>query len=194
MIMESRSIIANLPIKVKLRHVEGHQDDKGKVLDWWARQNILMDAKAKWYWRKTIKKPLPNQLLRYLRWTVQVRGEYVSSFQKEDIYAHVRAQPLKEYWQRKHAITDEAWETINWKASKQALKEQPRGTKRWHGKHATGHCGVGRMMKICQEWTESVCPLCGEDNETCEHVLKCKDPVSNQMIRTNPQSTINRIA
>jgi hypothetical protein len=36
-----------LPIKVEWKWVEGHQDKKGKTLDWWALQNQKVDLNAK---------------------------------------------------------------------------------------------------------------------------------------------------
>ena len=40
------------------RHVRGHQDDKGGALDFWERNNVLMDKRAKEEWARTVN--LPN--------------------------------------------------------------------------------------------------------------------------------------
>jgi hypothetical protein len=44
-------------------------------------------------------------------------------------------------------------------------------------KFSSGHCAVGRMMKQPKEWAHySKCPLCFDEHENNEHVLKCDDP------------------
>ena len=51
---------------------------------------------------------------------------------------------MKEYWQPKHNISDEAWEDIDWDANKIAYKESSVGQRRQHAKYITGHRGTGR--------------------------------------------------
>jgi hypothetical protein len=53
MVMECRQQIKALPMEVEIMWIRGHQDMvAGAVLDWWARQNVRMDARAKIYGRK----------------------------------------------------------------------------------------------------------------------------------------------
>ena len=61
LIMECRRLRASLPVTVEFKWIEGHQDKKGKRLDWWARQNIRMDQRAKQFWRKHKHNPRHNQ-------------------------------------------------------------------------------------------------------------------------------------
>jgi hypothetical protein len=49
--------IGQLPIKITLRYVVGHQDKKGLWLDWWGQQNIKMDKLAKLHLQRTAKCP-----------------------------------------------------------------------------------------------------------------------------------------
>lgn len=79
------------------------------------------------------------------------------------------------YWCKKDAITPEDYDSINWVAAKKSLKEAPRGMQRFHGKFASRHIGVGRMMILRKDWGHSKCPLCGHDEETTQHVIKCPD-------------------
>jgi hypothetical protein len=46
----------------------------------------------------------------------------------------------------------------------------------WISKDASGHCAVGRMMKMRKHWEHSMCPHCLQDNETTKHILLCQDP------------------
>ena len=61
-----------LPITVKFRWVEGHQIKKGKTLDWWGKQNDLVDGIAKKFLKQntsTWQYKLFSQLW-YEKWTV----------------------------------------------------------------------------------------------------------------------------
>jgi hypothetical protein len=53
MVMECWRRIKALPIEVEIMWIRGHQDKvAGAVLDWWGRQNVRMDARAKKHGRK----------------------------------------------------------------------------------------------------------------------------------------------
>ena len=129
--MECRARIKELPIKVKFRHVKGHQDEKRKkddtplLLDWWAKENIRMDLAAKRHWRKTHKNPTPNHQFKHEKWAIWINGEKLSNFQKEPVHDRIGEQQLKDCWQKKHGMTDRTWDEINWDASKSAMKENP---------------------------------------------------------------------
>jgi hypothetical protein len=175
LIMECRNTARQLPISINFRWIEGHQDDKGKRLDWWARQNIRMDQKAKRFWRRHSKNPRPAQPMSTLPVSIQIGDHLLTHLHKDSAYEEINAEAILDYWERKDGIPLEKKAQVNWKASKQALKEQPRGLQRWHAKWATRHCAVGRMMKIRKEWAHSTCPLCGNQEETTTHVLQCTE-------------------
>ena len=42
-----RNIIKALPLTVKFHWVEGHQNEKGLTMDWWAQKNDYVDGKAR---------------------------------------------------------------------------------------------------------------------------------------------------
>ena len=48
-LQDIRTRLNILPIKVLWRWVEGHQQEKGKKMDWWARRNFHVDLAAKAY-------------------------------------------------------------------------------------------------------------------------------------------------
>jgi hypothetical protein len=115
MVMECRRQIKALPVEVEIMWIRRHQDKvAGAVLDYWARQNVRMDARAKNYGRKWKGQVLgPNQLSTE-RWSITVNGLKHARFNKEEIYELRKEETSKIYWQRKHAITDQAWKDINW--------------------------------------------------------------------------------
>jgi hypothetical protein len=94
---------------------------------------------------------------------------------KDTAYEEINSDAILGYWERKDGIPLAVKTQVNWRASKIALKEQPRGLQRWHAKWASRHCPVGRMMKIRKEWTHNKCPLCGQQEETTVHVLRCTE-------------------
>ena len=64
LILSIRRKIQKLPIAIRGRHIEGHQDDptKGRLrpIDRWGMLNIQMDARAKAYLRLHSHTPVPN--------------------------------------------------------------------------------------------------------------------------------------
>jgi predicted RNA-binding Zn-ribbon protein involved in translation (DUF1610 family) len=115
------------------------------------------------------------------RWAFTVKGEKHACMNKEAVYEILQEDKIKTYWQKKDGITNDAWGDINWKSSKVALKEQPRGMKRFGAKFATRHIATGRMIKLTQEWTHSTCPQCGAPEETTEHVCQCPAEQTQEM-------------
>ena len=85
----------------------------------------------------------------------------------------VMKAPMQKYWEEKDGMTQNLFDKTNWKAQKQALKEQPKGKRRWWCKHCTRWCGVGRSMFLRKEWDHDRCPLCGLEEETTVHMMKC---------------------
>jgi hypothetical protein len=81
-----------------------------------------------------------------------------------------------DYWITKGKIPLEEIHSIDWINSEKAIKRLPFSKQLWISKFSSGHCAVGKMMKIRKEWTHDKCPLCFEDNETNDHVLLCQDP------------------
>ena len=176
MIWECRHLLKQLPIEVKFRWIKGHQDKKKSVhkLDWWARQNIFMDARAKRFWRKHANSPRPAHRLQHEKVSIYWRGSKLAKFHKLEIHEMVMEQPLRKYWKKKDGLTKQGFNLTNWPAQKKALKEQPPGMQRWWCKHCTRWCGVGRSMKLRKEWDHNLCPLCAKEEETTVHLLKCQ--------------------
>jgi hypothetical protein len=81
-----------------------------------------------------------------------------------------------DYWIEKGQIPLQEIHSIDWINSEKAIKRLPFSKQLWISKFSSGHCAVGKMMKIRKEWTHDKCPLCLEETETNEHVLLCQDP------------------
>jgi len=75
-------------------------------------------------------------------------------------------------------------EYIHWGALKKALNNAPQGTQRWILKHSAGQCGVGRMLQRRNYQEHSMCPRCGEQDETTKHVIQCQAADTQQRWKT----------
>lgn len=76
------------------------------------------------------------------------------------------------------ALIDQAdwdllWNSIDWPTHGRSFKALPHGKQRWLTKHASGHCGVGRMLVRYKWQTHSDCPHCGQTDESTVHILQC---------------------
>ena len=173
MIWECRHLLKRLPIQVKFRWIESHQDRKGRKLDWWAKQNVRMDSMAKQYWRKHRNNPRPAHQLQHERIAISVKNEKMARFDKTEVQEFVTKPGLQTYWKKKDKLTERGFNDTHWEASDQAIKEHPRGKRRWFAKHCTRWCGVARSMCLRKEWDHNLCPLCGAVEETTVHMMKC---------------------
>ena len=179
LLLDCKKRLESLPIQVKFRWIEGHQDDKGKPvgrLDWWALQNVRMDAAAKRHLKRTKHLTPPNLQLHHERWALWIRGKKLSSFTKAAVYELINDKAARDYWQSKDSnpISDDQWNSFNRKAMKTAQKERPLGKNRFIFKFATGHFACGRQMKRRKEWTHDKCPVCGAQDENNHHVMMCQ--------------------
>ena len=170
LLLDCKSRIKALPIKVEFQWIEGHQDDnKGDhgLLDWWARQNINMDRAAKQHWKDTKQSTPPNLPFKHEQWAISIQGQKLSSFDKDLVYERVASADVIKYWKEKKSnpIEDEVFDSMNWPASKVAIKERPQGKQRFFYKFATGSFACGQQMFNRGEWPHDKCPRCGEVDE-----------------------------
>ena len=176
MIMECRKLLDQLPIEVEFKWIEGHQDSKGKRLDWWARQNIRMDQRAKRFWRLHKHNPRHNHKLPNENIAIFFKDRKLHSLDKKQMHEFLTEKVMKQFWVKdKKDLKEEHWPMADWTANKTAIKEQPKGMQRFICKFTSRHIAVGRMMLKRQHWNHSRCPLCGAEEETTKHVLQCPD-------------------
>jgi ribonuclease HI len=180
LLKDIRAKIQKLPIKVKWHWIKGHQDDDidYQNLDSWAKNNVQADTMAKLYWNYCEKtgKRLPNQVFSNEGWTYRYNRSKRSRFHKKSIYEELFGDSTCDHWIKKNQIDVAQIHSIDWENCEKAIKRLPFSRQLWLAKHASGHCPVGRMMKIRKHWEHSMCPRCLQDNETTEHVLLCQDP------------------
>ncbi len=180
LLKDIRAKAKKLPLKIKWHWIKGHQDDSidYQHLDSWAKNNVQADTMAKLYWNHCEKhgKRLPNQEFGDEGWTYRYNTSKRSRFTKKDIYEELFGDTTRDHWINKQQITVDQIHSIDWDNCERAIKRLPFSRQLWLSKHASGHCAVGRMMKMRKHWEHSMCPRCLQDNETTEHVLLCQDP------------------
>ena len=176
MLAHIRGMIAESPLELSSRWIEGHQDDAVSYasLDIWGKRNVECDGLAKAFWNACT---LANSWVSSItfgmeKWALWIDHKKLSMVDKQKIYAYTFGPRTQQYWHRKHSLTPDLIQSINWEACSMAMSRLPFGKKRWLLKHATGWCGVGRREQLRGNQDYDDCPRCGEP-ETARHVVDC---------------------
>jgi len=165
------------------------------MMDIWTLLNIEMDIHEGEYYQQHKEEDCPNIAMANKSLTVWIDEEKLSCFDKQMLYDKVFTKTgkvekdkstwtCKDFWKERENIPEAAMEYIHWEALKKALANSPQGTQRWILKHSTGLCGVGRMLQRRNYQEHSLCPRCGEQDETTKHVIRCQAVDTRQRWKT----------
>jgi hypothetical protein len=159
------------------RHVKGHQS--GEDLDIYEQLNEEMDSACKKWWKDTESTRIPKQqLIQDEPWPVYIDGTKVTSQLHNTLIKWCQRRKAQAYWNRK--LGNKACEDIDWDVVARVNKAIGPAKQRWLAKHATGICGVRKMMHQMGKSTSAVCPRCDEV-ETAEHVWRCQNQEANEI-------------
>ncbi len=165
------------PITWSYRHVKGHQDDNPTAeLDRWARLNIEMDLRAKTHWyanqsqSQEIQYSIPGE-----PWSVWIQGRKVCVDIRNTLLDYIHGGEARNWWDQKGRFMTGTSAEVDWDACAQAMRSAPVTRRHWVTKHASGWCGVGKMMQLWKEWDNPDCPRCGA-TEDARHVWTCPAP------------------
>ena len=126
LIISIRRKIKQLPITIRGRHIEGHQDDPSKgplrPIDRWGLLNITMDARAKHYLRLTSHTPVPNHPFGDAIITITLQGKALASIQPHSLYETIWGEQLIDYWVRRHKIPLHLRDQVAWTQQGHPLK------------------------------------------------------------------------
>lgn len=170
-------------IKVKWRHVEGHQKEKGRTnIDFWGIMNDKADNIAKAFLRKSIKRKRPHATtqLWYEHIAIHINGEKQSNICKKAMYKSLIKDESYKYWRTHHDETFriEDPDMVDWKATKSAIKKLPTGLKRFNSKFTSGFIGNRHKLHQYNGCSSPKCPNCDFLIEKSSHVLKCNNPLA----------------
>ena len=121
-LQDIRGRLRQLPIDIKWKWVEGHQDKKGKKLDWWAKQNQKVDLSAKDFAQNAIKYEYwryRTPQLWYEKWGLRINASKRSCISRKDVLSVLATKRMKSYWHnhREFPVLDAtkiAWKEQRW--------------------------------------------------------------------------------
>ena len=166
-----------LPITVKFRWVEGHQREKGKTLDWWGKQNDLVDAIAKDFLKKhTTTWQYKLSRLWYEKWTVLINRKKQTSLKHKNLYEALVEPIITDYWRTHHDTPIADASKIDWQASYTAVKGLPVHKQRFIPRFNAGHCGCNHIRWRRKEIENPACNNCSDgQQEKPSHILHCSN-------------------
>lgn len=133
-----------------------------------------MDTRAKAHWRRMVARQSEIQYrISGEPWPLWIGDRKVSRMLNEQVTDQVSGKRCCRYWDKRDRFHEGTSALVDWPVTKKAMKLSKRSQRHNISKHATGHCAVGKMMKIRKQWDEDKCPRCGEP-EDVTHMLKCK--------------------
>ena len=167
----------NLPMKARLEHVLGHQDDVGRPLTILERINVRMDSTA-----KTIACTHPKFKIKQLAGitlgygTVTIAGTLICSKRQKSLYDAIGHRKMLTYLSEKFSIDRGLLDKqVNWYCLGKPRNEASFPVKKFISKWVSGDTATGVVMKRRQQRIEDNCPRCKEPHEHLLHVLVCKD-------------------
>jgi hypothetical protein len=164
--------IAMTPIRWSHVHVKGHQDQTpGSALDRWAKLNIAMDHLAKSHIPIAARTPT-FQAIPSEPWSIYFQSSKITSKPVPTIYALVHSASAREYWENKSAKNSHLYNLTDLEALGKALSSIDLNRRIFILKHATGFCGVGKIMERNMQRETASCPRCGKLEDT-HHVIQC---------------------
>jgi hypothetical protein len=177
LIVACHNIRDRCPIQWRFRHVKGHQDDNPNAeLDEWAKLNIDMDLRAKTFWYSRSSQSRPIQYAIHAEpWSVWINGRKLCTDLHAQVVDHIHGTAALHWWEDKGRFQNRSSSGIDWSACDAAMRNAKITRRQWIVKHSSGWCGVGKMLKLWQEWDTSDCPRCGA-HEDAQHVWRCPAP------------------
>jgi hypothetical protein len=181
---------ANIPLKLRYAHVEGHQREKyaGRPLSVAANLNDRMDSLAKAYlqYRKN-RHPQPLCPVMPQEWSVSVGGTKLCTRIKTQLRHLLESRTVENMWSTpKRRSRGRGMKPPIFLPAQISLFDFPATQKAWDSvsgdrrrfvtKVGSDSLPVGVYMKRMGFWTHDECPCCGTPGETGAHLLCCKDP------------------
>ena len=171
------------PLTWKFIHLDGHQDDHKAYgdLDRWAQLNVIVDKSAKAKLSLILRSQssqgntilIPHSTCTVSQLDDNGDQQLISSHMATTILQRLQQGKLMEYWKEKKQLSEESAGKVDWEVLTKSAKNYART--KWLSKFVTGICGVGYMLKLWKHQAHDSCPRCGQEKETTQHVIQCKE-------------------
>ena len=169
-------------IEWKIEWVKGHQDEGRPVeeLPQNARLNVLADELATRYYHEvkaTSKKSRTNSLFfPSSKIGLIVNGQRITANAPEAMRYHITGTRMRKFLQQQRpSWNDEVWNNIDFASLGMAYKKLKFPRRIQVHKIQIGWLNTGHQRTIITPGSASQCPSCGHEDETQEHVLRCKN-------------------
>jgi ribonuclease HI len=179
LLCDIRTKIESLPITLKWKWIEGHQDDNVKFedLDPLSQDNVLADSLAKAHLNQLGHDYVPStQRFGDEGWSVRFAGKKLARVDLHTLYSLLYTPTTEAYWMKKYQLSRQLIRSIDWAVCGEAYRQLRFPQQRRVSKQATGHMAVGKMMQIWSFQETAECPRCQAPTERASHVLTCRDP------------------
>jgi hypothetical protein len=164
---------------VSWRHVKGHQT--GTNLDCWAKLNNLADKFAGME-REDNESSWPPQdvPLPHEKWQIHGNDGKIIKDLPQMLHDHCSRKAVSDTWHRYKRVDSNFFDTVDWTAMAQAMKEATIQERHWISKRAARDCGSNYVRMKRKEKLTDDCPFCGQ-SETVVHVMKCQSIEQQQV-------------
>ena len=83
-------------------------------------------------------------------------------------------QLARNYYQEQNILSQEQFNTIDWRSAHNTLHDLPRLFQLWASKHVLGIAGTMKYL-LHQDGRSTQCPSCQACAETCKHIACCPE-------------------
>jgi hypothetical protein len=105
-------------------------------------------------------------------WSIYFQSCKITSKPVSTIYSLIHSASAREYWESKSAKNTQLYNLTVLEALGKALSSIDLNRRIFIIKHATGFCGVGKIMERNKQRETASCPRCGKLEDT-HHVIQC---------------------
>jgi hypothetical protein len=172
-----------LPIEIIPVKVQGHTDNLRRKKTTMKKMNIECDERAGRRRQEAKRNPhITPEPSHISHWQLAHQGTPILVKLQDNIRLRIQEYDAFEYWTETNynTVDDQAFHTIHWEALGKAMASSTLYKRQFIAKHATGHCGVGKMMKRWGFRQNDRCPRCNRSNETALHVLTCQHATAKE--------------
>ena len=172
---EIRARLQQIPFKVKIIHVKGHQDRDNEIeeLDLQAQLNCKMDDIVSTHVTNSTTAQKQYPILPLQRFIICIAGDITPNLIHQKLIDHFNDEAWATYISKRLGITHTNICKVDWMPMKTALQ-----TPKLKGSYIKNFHKELNTMDRCKLWKTSdtsKCPLCHKKKETWQHVLQCKN-------------------